>query len=252
MADPVPTHAAVAVDYSWWDAQRDTRANNLEGMKRCIQHRPGLVDESLHLAAKLGYVEMSLMLLPASMHPDAHARAMGKAVEFNHADLVRALIVHAPRGVDHGFWAAIEFGSVPMAQLFLATGLITAERLDGGLIHAAYSRQSTILRCLIDAGATSFTRAMRATSWSSHVDDVQLLIEKGAIGWPDHVYWSLADDPERTVHLLKCGVSRVLLTGGRAPIQAIVDEQDRRDAHIRAELDQLGVYKVLADLIVQY
>jgi len=251
MADPVPTPAAVAVDYNWWDVQRDVRANNIEGIKRLIWHRPEFVGSSLYLAAELGRVEMTILLLCA--RPDASMHTMRTAVKFNQTDLVHALIVHAPHAVDHGFWVAVgSDGNLVMAKLFLATGLIAIDQLNQGLVRAAYSHQWAILRCLLDAGATEFTRAMCATSISTPTDDVQLLIEKGATDWPDHVYWRLSTEPARVVYLLKCGIPRVLLTGGRAPIQAIVDKQDQRDACVRAELDKLGVYKVLANLIVQY
>jgi len=249
MASPAP--APAAIDYNWWDVRRDIRTNNIEGIKRLIWHRPELVESSLYFAVELGRVEMTILLLQHA-HPGAYMHTVRTAVRFNHADLVRALIAHAPHTVDHGFWVAVGSGNLAMAKLFLATGLIAIDQLNQGLVRAAHDQQWAILRCLLDAGATEFTRAMRATSISAPIDDVQLLIEKGATDWPDHVYWRLTDDPDRVVHLLKCGIPRALLADGRFPIQAIIDEQDRRDAHIHEQLDQLGVYKVLADLIVQY
>lgn len=245
MADSCPSNGS----YSWWEMTRDTAANNMEGIGRCIQHKPEFTNAALGRSAKFGHVEMTLLLL--ALHPGAQVSTLCTAVEHDHPALVRALIPHTPNGIAYGFRAAVGYGNVPVLRLFLETDAGIA-RLDSGLVQAVFYQQSASIRCLVDYGAANFTDAMRVASYDTPMDDVQLLIEKGATGWPDHVYDRLARDPDRVVHLLKCGIPRVLLAGGRAAIRAIVDEQDRRDAHVRAELDKLGVYKVLADLVVQY
>ena len=247
MDSPAPAPVPARECYSWWEMTRDTANNNMEGIRRCIQHAPEFTKAALGRSAKFGHVEMTLLLL--AMHPDAQMGTLCTAVEHDHPALVRALIPRTPDGIAYGFRMAVGRGNVPVLNLFLEVDL---SRLDSGLVQAVFYQQSGSIRRLIDAGATSFTSAMNVSSLDTPMDDIQLLIEKGATGWPSHVYRRLARDPERIVHLLKCGIPRALLTGGHAPIQAIVDEQDRRDALIRAELDKLGVYKVLADLIVQY
>lgn len=247
MTDPAPTPAREC--YSWWEMTRDTAANNMEGIERCIRCKPEFIEAALARAAKFGHVEMTLRLL--SMRPRAQMSTLHTAVEYDHPGLVRALIPHTPQGTAHGFRMAVGLGNVPVLRLFLEADAGLA-RLDSGLVQAVFYQQSASIRCLIDFGATSFTDAMNVSSHDTPMDDIQLLIEKGATGWPKHVYRRLSMDPDRVIHLLKCGIPRDLLAGGHGPIRAIIDEQDERDAYVRDELDKLGVYKVLAELIVQY
>lgn len=149
-------------------------------------------------------------------------------------------------------------GAVDRSNHALAVLIVeraTAATRRAGLGIAAYTGNFPMARTLFRAGGCTrddATYALAGTCPRAPTDLLRYLIEKGAADWPEHVYARLCRKPNLVKHLHKIGIPHALLVGGHAPIQAILDEHQRWCAHVRAALDELGVYTVLVDLIVQY
>jgi len=186
------------------------------------------------------------------------------AVEVNtirgpHFDLIRWLLEQRPGEdpeeyrwrVSDGFQCAVAKGNLALASLFI--GYVSQKALSAGFTTAVRIGSSLdVVRWFFHRGDIDASVGIRASTLNTPADVLCYLIENGAVDWPDHVYWHLTSDPELVIHLHKFGVPSALLAGGHAPIQFILDEHARWCAHVRETLDELGVYTVLANLIVQY
>jgi hypothetical protein len=163
---------------------------------------------------------------------------------------------------------------------------VGTQTLGAALIRAIECSRHTVATICLDRGATNFMEALDycrawtppiivqtilekgAIHWPKWISNfmealqkckawtppiiVQTILEKGAIHWPKWIYSIHLRNSDFVIQLHKMGIPHYLLVNGRAHIQAIIDEHEAWNAHIKAELGSLGVYSVLADLITQY
>lgn len=149
-----------------------------------------------------------------------------------------------------GFTDAVVKGNLTLVALFL--GHVDHDTLAVGFNCAVRVDNLDMMRFLFNRGAVGVTAGLLASKPGTSDDVVLYLIERGATDWPMHVYIRLSRSPDLVIHLHKFGIPHDLLVGGRASIRLILDEHVHWCAHVRETLDELGVYAVLANLIVEY
>jgi len=267
MAAPVSAPVP-ATDLTWGQAAACAEAGDIAAVEHFITARPfnlNVIEILTQHAARGGQAEL-VRLLVTKYDADV-AVALDNAVdavEVNtirgpHFDLIRWLLDPRPgedpedyRGrVSDGLQCAMAKGNLALASLFI--GYVGQKALSAGFTTAVHiGRSLDVVRWFFHRGDIDASNGIRASTLNTPADVLCYLIERGAVDWPDHVYWRLADNPECVIRLLKFGISRALLTGGWSSIQAILNQHDQWCAHVRETLDDLGVYAVLANLIVQY
>jgi hypothetical protein len=257
----------MASDQRWREMQVCAEAGDVSAVDHYVAEHgvgPGTINMLVHYAARGGQTKLVCFLLD-EQHASA-ASAMDGAVEGvsvdavdgPHFDIVRLLLDPRP-GEDpddregrtcDGFLESVHRGNQAFVSLFLghispvifAVGFNTAVRADN--LHT--------MRFLSAHGEVNATAGLQSSNPTAPDDVVCYLIEKGAINWPEHIYTRMGCSPDLVIHLCKFGIPRDLLVCGHEPIRFILDEHARWCAHVRETLDELGVYAVLANLIVQY
>lgn len=257
----------MASDQRWRTMQMRAEAGDVATVEHhAIEHGvgPGTINMLVHYAARGGQTKLVCFLLD-EQHASA-ASAMDGAVEGvsvdavdgPHFDIVRLLLDQRP-GEDpddregrtcDGFLESVHQGNRAFVSLFL--GHVSPVVFSVGFNTAVRAGNLHMMRFLSARGRVDVTAGLQSSSPTAPDAVVCYLIEKGATNWPEHVYTRLGRTPELVVHLHKFGIPRDLLVAGYAPIRLILDEHVRWCAHVRDTLDELGVYTVLANLIVQY
>jgi len=272
---PAPAPAATptpVTDLTWRELIARAEAGDVATVEHFVvehDHNPELADMLVHYAARGGRTELVRLLV--TKHRASAACAMHGAMDGIRAtadrgpclDIARFLCEpiagedpeDRDRRMCDGFLDSIHTHNQALVSLFFdhvslavfATGFNLAVATDSlAMVHLVFRhRRAAAVAELVSGG-------IQATGPDTSTDVVRYLIEKGATNWPAHVYTRLSRKPNLVKHFYKLGIPLALLTGGHAPIQAIVDAHLRWNAHVRETLDELGVYKVLADLIVQY
>jgi hypothetical protein len=179
------------------------------------------------------------------------------AVHGGYLDIVRSFI----HRVDY-FWLRCAFREACTNTVASPTRTKTLEMfadrvgirtLETMLIQALECNNYDAVTICLERGATNFTEALQHIRPWTRTHIVQTLLESGAIEWPNFIYIvHLKEHPEFIIQLHKMGTPHYLLVNGYDHIQAVIDQHEAWNTHVKTELGSLGVYSVLADLITQY
>lgn len=273
MAAPAPAPAsapnpAPVTDLTWRELLARAEAGDVATVEHfVVEHdEPRTTEILMFHAARGGQTALVRLLL--TKHRASELNAMDgaihgtpvDAVDGPHFDIVRLLLeqqpdedpAYYPWRMSDGFVDAVTKGNKALVALFLAN--VHRPVFFAGFNAAVRGDDLDMVRFLATVGEdrVDLSAGLQASSPATSTDTLRYLIEKGATNWPAHVYARLRRKPNLVKHFYKLGIPLALLTGGHAPIQAIVDAHLRWNAHVRETLDELGVYKVLGELIVQY
>jgi len=264
---PAPTHTPVT-DLTWRELLARAEVGDVATVEHfVVEHvEPRTTEILVYHAARGGQTDLVRLLL--TKHNANELNAMDgavngtpmDAVDGPHFDIIRFLLVRQPnedtneyqQRVYEGFVDAVTKGNRALVALFLPHANHTAFAVGFGRAVRADNLDMVRFLARHGEGKVNISTGLRASNPTTSTDILRYLIEKGAIDWPAHVYARLRRKPNLVKHLYKLGIPLALLTNGHAPIQAIVDAHLLWNAHVRETLDELGVYKVLAELIVQY
>jgi hypothetical protein len=229
----------------------DTHSRHIYDWATMVTREGAMFDlAQAYLEAYNGRLESVLRI--AEKSPASIKYALIGAVQGDRLEIVRALIDRVDYGyLRVGLRQAISYATPPVIKMFAAR--VGSQTLGSSLITAIVHNNSDAAAICLEHGATNFTKALQSVRPWTRTHIVHTLLENGAIEWPACVYAAhLHNHPDVIIQLHKMGTPHYLLVNGLTHIQAVIDEHEAWNTHVKAELGSLGVYSVLTDLITQY